>query len=286
MFDNKDNENGISRIKVGDFVLVVSIILATIANFTRFGISYKGVSQITAVTILIYIITMMTYNHCFNKGKIEGKQDKIYIDTEKEYNDEKDSVIKANLTGRLRDFTEYYIKNELVDYRKSLLLQYDIDYDTYSEKYLHMKSSDIMKEKQLDFRMKRAIIKCNKVKPISLSRYDIITDNEKKMNRSKPIGFSGNRMEKIDKVSQSIKRLLVSLFTGAIGVDIVLNFSWISVVTWAIRMLPILTALVTGQMNGFRNVTETEVSFKQKQIYMIRLFKDWCEKHKEDKPSN
>ena len=106
------------------------------------------------------------------------------------------------------------------------------------------------------------------------------------MNRSKPIGFSGNRMEKIDKVSQSIKRLLVSLFTGAIGVDIVLNFSWISVVTWAIRMLPILTALVTGQMNGFRNVTETEVSFKQKQIYMIRLFKDWCEKHKEDKPSN
>ena len=286
MFDNKDNENGISRIKVGDFVLVVSIILATIANFTRFGISYKGVSQITAVTILIYIITMMTYNHCFNKGKIEGKQDKIYIDTEKEYNDEKDSVNKANLTGRLRDFTEYYIKNELVDYRKSLLLQYDIDYDTYSEKYLHMKSSDIMKEKQLDFRMKRAIIKCNKAKPISLSRYDIITDNEKKMNRSKPIGFSGNRMEKIDKVSQSIKRLLVSLFTGAIGVDIVLNFSWISVVTWAIRMLPILTALVTGQMNGFRNVTETEVSFKQKQIYMIRLFKDWCEKHKEDKPSN
>lgn len=286
MFDNKDNENGISRIKVGDFVLVVSIILATIANFTRFGISYKGVSQITAVTILIYIITMMTYNHCFNKGKIEGKQDKIYIDTEKEYNDEKDSVIKENLTGRLRDFTEYYIKNELVDYRKSLLLQYDIDYDTYSEKYLHMKSSDIMKEKQLDFRMKRAIIKCNKAKPISLSRYDIITDNEKKMNRSKPIGFSGNRMEKIDKVSQSIKRLLVSLFTGAIGVDIVLNFSWISVVTWAIRMLPILTALVTGQMNGFRNVTETEVSFKQKQIYMIRLFKDWCEKHKEDKPSN
>ena len=286
MFDNKDNENGISRIKVGDFVLVVSIILATIANFTRFGISYKGVSQITAVTILIYIITMMTYNHCFNKGKIEGKQDKIYIDTEKEYNDEKDSVNKANLTGRLRDFTEYYIKNELVDYRKSLLLQYDIDYDTYSEKYLHMKSSDIMKEKQLDFRMKRAIIKCNKAKPISLSRYDIITDNEKKMNRSKPIGFSGNRMEKIDKVSQSIKRLLVSLFTGAIGVDIVLKFSWISVVTWAIRMLPILTALVTGQMNGFRNVTETEVSFKQKQIYMIRLFKDWCEKHKEDKPSN
>lgn len=276
MYDTKDKETSVVGIKLSDFILAVTIILATVANFTDFSFSFKGINRITAISVLIYIVTTMTYNHFYNKGKLEGKLDEGYIAILKEYDKERDSVLNGNLIGKIPSFIEEYIKNDIVEYRKGILVQYDMEYDEYENKYLRMSSFEVLKQKKMRLKLKKAIIKCNRAKPVSIHKSDIITSADNSINRKKPIGVSGNRMEKVDKTAQSLKRLLLTVFSGAIGVDIVLNFSWIAVVTWAIRMLPILTALVTGQGNGFKNITETEVGFKKNQIYMIRLFKEWC----------
>lgn len=266
------------RVKLSDFILAVTIILATVANFTEISFTFQGINRIAATSVLIYIVTTMTYNHFYTKGKLEGQADTAYKAIAEEYRAERDSVLNGDLIVRVPSFIDYYIKNELSEYRKSILVQYDLSYDDYTGKYLRMSAWEIMRQK-IGFKLKIAILRCNHAKPVSVTKADMVASDENAINRSKPVGISGHRREVRTKTKSGVMRLVTTLFSGAIGVDIVLNFSWIAVVTWAIRMLPILTSLVTGQINGYRNITETEAGYKQNQIYLIRLFKEWCSKN-------
>lgn len=277
MYDDS-RETVIGRIKLSDFVLAVTILLATVANFTEFSFSFQGLNRIAATSVLVYIVTTMTYNHFYNKGKLEGRNDAAYKAVAEEYRAERDSVLNGELIVRVPSFIDYYIKNELTEYRKSILIQYDIPYEEYVEKYLRLSAWGVMRLK-LGIKLKLAILRCNRAKPVSVTKADMVANDDNAINRSKPVGISGHRKEVRNKTKNSVTRLVTTLFSGAIGVDIVLNFSWIAVVTWAIRMLPILTSLVTGQINGYRNITETEAGYKQNQIYLIRLFKEWCGKN-------
>ncbi len=277
MYDDS-RETVIGRIKLSDFVLAVTILLATVANFTEFSFSFQGLNRIAATSVLVYIVTTMTYNHFYNKGKLEGRNDAAYKAVAEEYRAERDSVLNGELIVRVPSFIDYYIKNELTEYRKSILIQYDIPYEEYVEKYLRLSAFGVMRLK-LGVKLKLAILRCNRAKPVSVTKADMVANDDNAINRSKPVGISGHRKEVRNKTKNSVTRLVTTLFSGAVGVDIVLNFSWIAVVTWAIRMLPILTSLVTGQINGYRNITETEAGYKQNQIYLIRLFKEWCGKN-------
>lgn len=278
MYDySRDRDTLAGKIKLSDFVLAVTILLATIANFTEFSFSFQGLNRIAATSVLVYIVTTMTYNHFYSKGKLEGMNDAAYKAIADEYRAERDSVLNSALIVRVPSFIDHYIKNELTEYRKSILVQYDLSYEEYAEKYLRMSAFGILRQK-LGVKLKIAILRCNRAKPVSVTKADMVASDDNAVNRSKPVGISGHRKEVRNKTKSSVMRLATTLFSGAIGVDIVLNFSWIAVVTWAIRMLPILTSLVTGQINGYRNITETEAGYKQNQIYLIRLFKEWCSK--------
>lgn len=281
MYDSKPHKDTMNKdgagFRLSDFVLLITIVLSTIANFTDFSFSFYGLNRITAITILIYIVTTMTYGQFFSKGKIEGKKEDSYKSVIKEYDGERASVLNDNLIVRIPGFIDDYVKNELIEYRKGILVQYDISYDEYVEKYMKMNLKGIFSQK-MPLNMKLAIWKCNRAKPTKITKSDIISNADNYISRRRPIGMSGHRSEQIDKVSKGTRRIFITLFSGAVGVDLVFNFTWISVVTWAIRMLPIMTALVTGQMNGFKNITETEVSYKKNQIYMIKMFKEWAGK--------
>lgn len=271
MFETREKSNFSTTLD--DIVIFLTICIATIANFADFGFTLQGINRITAVSLMIYIVTTVTYNHCYNKGKLSGKLDEKYKATLIDYTKEVDSVVAENLLVKIPDFISYYIKNDLIEYRKGILFQFDIEYEEYEKKYLRLSNRDIMKLK-VSIKMKKALIKCNMAKPASITKADIIScDND--IKRKRPLGLSGHKMEQIDKTSQGLYRLFMTIFAGTIGVDIVFNFTWITVVLWAVRMMPTLTALVMGNWRGYTNIVETETCFKQNQIYMIKLLKEW-----------
>lgn len=277
MFDVREKEPGKVGVKWGDIVIFVTIVIATAVNFTDFGFSFQGINRITALSVLLYIVTTMTYNHCYNKGKMDGKQDEEYLATAKEYHAERDSLLHGNLIGKLPDFLEDYIKSELVEYRKGILLPYDLNYEEYAAKYLPMPLHAILRQK-MRFRVKLAIIKCNRAKPVAIKKSDLISCDENSVRRSRPMGMSGHKLEKVNKLSGMLWRALMTIFSGTVCIDLVFNFSWTALIQWGIRMLPILFALIFGRSNGFLNITEVEAGFKKNQIYMIRLCKEWCAK--------
>lgn len=279
MFEAREKDIVKGRMKLGDFVIFITIVIATAVNFTDFGFSFQGINQITALSLLIYVVTTLTYNHCYNKGKMEGKQDEEYIKTEAEYNDERDSILKENLADRLPEFIDDYIKSELVEYRKGILIQYDLKYEDYVQKYLQMPFFKILRQK-MRLKMKLAIMKCNRAKPVSIKKSDIVSCDENGVKRSRPIGLSGHKTERIDKLSNMLTRVVLTIFSGTVCIDIVFNFSWIALIQWGFRMLPILSALIFGPSDGFLNITKSDAGFKKNQIYVIRLFKEWCGKER------
>lgn len=277
MFENNDIDARV-KIKTGDFIFALTIILATLANFTDFTLSFHGISRITATSVLVYLVTMTTYNHFFAKGKVEGKQDAEYLEIVKKFESERDLLIAEGRASRIPQFVEEYVRNELVEFRKSILVQYGIGYCEYEDTYMRMPVSELIRKRDLQFRAKLAIMRCNRAKPVSLSQKEFLASSKNSVSRTHPIGVSGRTMEQLDITSQAVRRLVISAFSGVVGVDLVFNLSWESVVTWAIRMLPIITALLTGQSNGYKNITETEAGYKSNQLYMLQQFKEWCKK--------
>ena len=135
--------------------------------------------------------------------------------------------------------------------------------------------------------MKKIIIKCNRAKPLKLTA-GLILNESGEMDRKHIIGQSGKEREKKDKRKQQIRRAVEVLFGAAIVVNIILDFSVLTIIQWCVRMLPVIAAIPMGDDAGYCNITVTETSFKKDQTYIINLFNEFLERRKtesEDKQS-
>ena len=73
----------------------------------------------------------------------------------------------------------------------------------------------------------------------------------------------------LNDISKDKKMLVLG---GMIAVDVILDFSFITVIQWFVRMLPILSAIIMGNDSGFCDIAVTETNFKKDQTSIIHLF--------------
>ena len=129
--------------------------------------------------------------------------------------------------------------------------------------------------------MKKTLIKCNKAKPLRLVPSLILNENGE-ANREKLLGQSGRDRERKDKRKQLISRAIVVLFGSLVVINIALDFSFITIVQWMTRMIPVIYAMFSGDDAGYCNITVTETNFKQDQICVINLFEEYAGQKSED----
>jgi hypothetical protein len=101
-------------------------------------------------------------------------------------------------------------------------------------------------------------------------------------DREKLIAQSGMERERIDKLKQFIWRGDVVFLGCMIAVTIIFDFSFIAIVRWLVRMLPIASAIIMGDDSGFCNIAVTETNFKKDQVSIINLLLEYNEKVKEE----
>ena len=164
---------------------------------------------------------------------------------------------------------EYYVQ-ELKEYRKGLLMDVDLDYDEYMEKYRHLSNFRVIRL-SLPWNMRMVIIKCNKAMPLKLTP-GLILNESGEADRQNLVGQSGREREIKDKRKDFIQRGLMVVLGGMIAVDVILDFSFITVIQWFVRMLPILSAIIMGNDSGFCDIAVTETNFKKDQTSIIHLF--------------
>ena len=179
------------------------------------------------------------------------------------------------MAGRVPEFCTYYKRKELREYRESLLCDIEMSYDEYKQKYLTMPYKILMRQ-NLSYDAKKIIAKCNAARSIKLYPGMILNENGE-YDRDKLIGKSGREREKHDKKKQAVTRAVYVIFGAVVAFDVILNFSWITVAQWIVRMLPVILAIISGDDSGYCNITVTETNFKHGQVNVINLFTEYID---------
>ena len=265
------------RFQFNDLILGALVVIAALLSLTDFSFSFGDWKNLTALTLFLYIITMFIYRNRYDKGKSRGKRDLEYQESLTTYRGKRDKIYANDLASQVPAFCTYYKKQELREYRESLLSDIEMEYDTYKEKYIMMPKKEILKL-PISTESKKIIIKCNKAKAIKL--YPGLLLNESgEFDRNKLIGRSGKQRERLDKEKQAITRAVYVIFGAAVVFDVIFNFSLMTIAQWVVRMIPVILAIASGDDGGYCNITVTETNFKRDQSNVIGLFFEYAKKN-------
>lgn len=278
------HDNTPDKVIINNIMLTVMVVIAALVSFTDFTLSIGKIQKLTALAVFLYIITSLVYQNSYAKGKLRGKSDLEYIAALNEYRRKREGIYSKSVAGIVPEFCRYYKAKEIEDYRRGLLSDVEIDYSEYKSEYRRLTFWQVLRLK-LPLDMKKAIIKCNRAKPIRLAPGLILNENGE-MDRDKLIGQSGKERERRDKRNHLLSRAIIVLFGAAVVINIIFDFSYMTIIQWSVRMLPIISAVLMGDDSGYCNITVTETTFKRDQVLVINLFNEYvAEKEKIERES-
>lgn len=267
------------KVRMSDAVLIALVLVAALVSFTGITFSIQSIRNFTALSAVIYVITTMTYRNRYNHGKLRGRDAKEYKEAVQEYREALQKIPGEMTDEEIAEYCENYKKRELKNYRKDLLMGFHIEYDVYVTEYLGLTLWQVLRlKKPWKFRM--IILKCNKAKPVKLSPAMIMNESGNP-RRGRAIGISGEQRERRDKTWNALSKALLSIGGGAIVVSLVLDFSLQNLTQWAIRILPIIVAIFTGDSDGYDDIAVTESNHKREQTEIInRMVDEYCSRGK------
>jgi hypothetical protein len=278
----RDFERGVisnepDKFQLNDIMLGALVVIAAVLSFTDFSFSAGDWKNLTALTLFLYVITMFIYRNRYEKGIARGKKDSEYQLSLNTYRANRKEISLKNLVSHVPAFCTHYKKQELREYRESLLCDIEMDYDTYKEKYVMMSKKDVLRL-PISAEAKRIIIKCNSARTIKLYPGMLLNESGE-FDREKLIGKSGRERERHDKKKQAITRAVYVLFGAAVAFDMIFNFSLMTIAQWVVRMLPIIFAMISGDDGGYCNITVTETNFKKDQSNVIGIFMEYAKRN-------
>lgn len=278
----RDFERGVinnspDKYQMNDLALGALVIIAAVLSLTDFSFSAGDWKNLTALTLFLYVITMFVYRNRYEKGMSRGRLDPEYKEVLVKYRKKLEEINAKNIVSHVPAFCTYYKKQELKEYRTSLLCDIEMDYDTYKEKYLAMPRKEILRL-PISAEAKMVILKCNRAKPIKLFP-GLILNESGETDRSKLVGKSGRVRERQDKKRQAITRAVYVFFGAAVAFDMIFNFSLMTIAQWVVRMVPIILAIISGDDGGYCNITVTETNFKRDQTNVINLFMEYAKRN-------
>lgn len=260
------------KTQLKDIMLFVLIGLAAVISMTDFSLSWGTVRDFTALTVFLYIITTLVYQNRYERGKNRGRSEEVYTTALDNYRKARNAIYENNLASKVSDFCKEYKVRELREYRESLLVDLDISYEEYKDKYMSLSWKQIFKS-HLPYRFKKILWKANMARSIKLAPGMILNESGE-ISRKRLLGLSGQSRERIDKRFNAISRIVMTLFSGVIAIDIIMDFSMITVAQWCIRIIPVIASVIMADDSGYCSVVVTETNFKNNQISVIKLFEE------------
>lgn len=267
----------INKFSLNDLMLAGIVVIAMVLSLTDFTLSPGDLRNLTALTLFLYVVTTIVYRNRYSKGKLRGRTDQEYLDALKDYREAKNNIAERGIASNIPAFCQQYKATELKEYRKGLLCDVDVDYDTYLKEYRQLSMIHVLRL-PLPYATRKAIIKCNLAKPIKLTP-GVIMNESGEADREKIIAQSGLERERMDKLKNFVFRGVTVLLGGMIAVNIIFDFSFMAIVIWLVRMLPIASAIVMGEDSGFCSIAVTETNFKKGQTSIINLFFEYNKEH-------
>ncbi len=272
-----------SKAKMSDRLLVALVAIAAIVGFTDLTFNVQSLLKFSALTAFLYCLTTVTYRNRYDHGKLKGKNDPDYREAAEGYQDVIESIPDFCTEDMILAYCERYKERELFAYRRDLLMPFRIEEKEYQEKYLDMRFWQVVRLKK-SWKFRCTILKCNRAKPIPLTPTMILNESGDSRSRRRALGPSGKQREKRDKRKQALSRAIVSFGGGAIAVSLIFDFSWHALAQWAVRILPIVAAIINGDSDGYDDIAVTEAEYKRDQTKFIKRMVEDIKRENEKKP--
>ena len=259
-----------------------SWIISTLAIFVIVAVSFTDISfagtftvRFSTSLVLLLICNYVEYFSMKHLGKEEARGEKKYQEAQKRYESTVEEVRQAGFISRIPDFCYSYAKEDYEKRLRRILLQADIDYDTYIKIYRGKKKKELPAE--LSGFEKKVIELANSVKPLNLSLEYIVSVSGERATSRTPRDPSKISLQQ--DITYLIPTLLSTFFVVGILVDAIGNPSFATLVTCIVKVFLHVWNGIKGYQNGYYNILRDSLDYTLARTNLLLEGKAWCEAH-------
>ena len=288
MDEHNNSNNGVFSLKSDTFkiidaakanniasvALIICVIIASVLSMGEVKLTLAEAVSVSTLCVILFIVSSLIYKTKYAEYKAKAKQNTEYIAVQNEYDALVMKIQEKGLLARLPELCQRYVDLELKQFRTALLSNACIPYDVYERDYMRLTNSEL-KDLEITDAMRKAIKKANRAKGLHLTAQGLLSVSRQSLIRYSALTVSSHQREQIDSALNTLSRIVNTFLGGAIAVDVIMNFSWQTVVQWVLRMLPLAFAAFSGANQGTRNIMNTAIPHKRKQINIIVTILEW-----------
>lgn len=257
----------------------VFIMFVVIVAFTT-DLKFSSLADWTALGLTFFVLLFCSYSmylNCSDSGTKEGKDTETFLNAQDDYDSVKNKIAVNKMQGRLPEFCQHYVEEELELTRATILADVGIDYVEYKEKYLG-KDKDILDklvaENKLSKMQADTIINANKVKPITLTP-DMIFKRGRGNNKRSPLGMNPQTKKKWNFGIKFVTTLITSVLMSVIACEVIITPNWATFAACLLKLFAVSMQGVFGYKMGFENIVVDTVEYMRDQIDLMQHFLEY-----------
>lgn len=257
----------------------VFIMFVVIVAFTT-DLKFSSLADWTALGLTFFVLLFCSYSiylNCSDSGTKAGKDTETFLNAQDDYDGVKNKIAVNKMQGRLPEFCQYYIEEELELTRATILADVGIEYAEYKEKYLGKDEETLVKlvdEKKLSKMQADTILSANKVKPITLTP-DMIFKRGRGNNKRSPLGMNPQTKKKWNFGIKFITTLITSVLTSLIVCEVIITPNWATFAACLLKLFAVSMQGVFGYKMGFENIVVDTVEYMRDQIDLMQHFLEY-----------
>ena len=249
---------------------VFAIVLAALISMGEVAFSWNGLRDLTLLVAVIYVVSTLIYKNNYPLGVAKGKATDEYKAAKDEYDKVKAQLTDPQMLPRLPDLCVEYCREELKQYRSTILAGACITYDDYVSNYINKGEAELKKLGLTD-RAIKCVTKADKAKPKHFDPQALLSEEGGRMIfRRSILGLSSKTREQIDFSANAVSRAAAAILSGVVAINIVWDFNMTTIATWGVRMLPVLRAFLSAKSDGINNVMHTLVPQMRRKTAIMR----------------
>lgn len=257
----------------------VFIMFVVIVAFTT-DLKFSSLADWTALGLTFFVLLFCSYSmylNCSDSGTKAGKDTETFFNAQDDYDSVKNKIAVNKMQGRLPEFCQHYVEEELELTRATILADVGIDYVEYKEKYLG-KDKDILDklvaENKLSKMQADTIINANKVKPITLTP-DMIFKRGRGNNKRSPLGMNPQTKKKWNFGIKFVTTLITSVLMSVIACEVIITPNWATFAACLLKLFAVSMQGVFGYKMGFENIVVDTVEYMRDQIDLMQHFLEY-----------
>ena len=248
-------------------VMTTDIRFVTITNIRDLGLDF----------FLLLFASYAMYVCCADGGVNVGYATDSYKDAVKRFGELKRKIEESMLT-RMDEFCNNFCDEELRKVRMQYLSVACIPYDVYIEKYVNLGKTEVESLVELKEGQKKAIIKANKVKRITLTPERIMTQGMTIHTRS-ALSITPDAMKNIVFGKKFVKMSVISLCASMIGFEVIIQPTWAVFASVCFKLAIVAINGFEGRKAGFNNIAVHTVNYVNNQSSLMQQAIQYIEAH-------